>query len=209
LERYVAARDAGFDDWRNAVVLSFDDGYSDFSEIVMPLISELRLPVTLYVPAMFIERGIAPLTARAKATSDMRAMSWEQIGLALESGLVTIGSHSYAHTEYPTMSDDQIRTDIEQADQLFQKRLGFRPKHFCYPRGKWSLRTDAIVSARFSTAAITYEPRETPWSRHRIVRIPVRASDTMYYFQRRLAGSMDLEERLSSIVGGRQGRKAA
>lgn len=39
----------------NAVVLTFDDGYSDFYEIGLPVLLELRLPATLYVPTDFID----------------------------------------------------------------------------------------------------------------------------------------------------------
>jgi peptidoglycan/xylan/chitin deacetylase (PgdA/CDA1 family) len=39
---------------RNAIVLTFDDGYADFYELAFPVLKELNLPATLYVPTEFM-----------------------------------------------------------------------------------------------------------------------------------------------------------
>lgn len=43
---------------RHAIVLTFDDGYEDFYEFAFPVLKELALPATLYVPTDFVSGSL-------------------------------------------------------------------------------------------------------------------------------------------------------
>ena len=55
---------AGETPGRGTVVLTFDDGYRDNLEVVAPVLAELGLPATLYLPTAYISRGDSVMRSR-------------------------------------------------------------------------------------------------------------------------------------------------
>lgn len=98
-----------------SVVLSFDDGYLDNWTYVAPLLEKYSFCGTVFVNPEFVDpRDIVRKTIKdvweARATEkeiEVRGfMSWQELRLADEKGLLNVQSHAMSHTWYE--SSDEI-----------------------------------------------------------------------------------------------------
>lgn len=177
-------------------VLSFDDGYADFYENAFPLLREHGIPFTLYLTTGHIETG-EPLHPGD------RPLGWGQVEDMLASGLVTLGAHTHTHPDMRGLPRDQIEHEIGESNRLIELRTGEAPRHFAYPKGYWDENAEKVVSATYTTAVLgAGDPISQDTNPFRIGRVPVQRSDGHFFFKRKMARGMRLEERVRSLVKG-------
>ncbi|MFP5487505.1 MAG: polysaccharide deacetylase family protein, partial [Acidimicrobiia bacterium] len=185
-------------DPRPGVVLTFDDGTSDFTDVAVPLLVEHGVPATLYVATSFVEDGTefpwgAPPT------------SWAALRDAAATGLVTIGSHTHHHRLLDRMPVPEAADDLDRSIELIGDRLGAAPAHFAYPKAvPPSAPVEIEVRRRFASAALAGSRVNRPGDCDpgRLWRTPVQASDSFDQFAAKAAGGMRLEGVLRSAVAG-------
>jgi peptidoglycan/xylan/chitin deacetylase (PgdA/CDA1 family) len=79
-------------------------------------------------------------------------MTWEQIKEVGAEDFAIIGHHSHSH-EYLIDKDNNIFiSDIERANEIFFKNLGYMPNLFSYPFGEYSKFMRDYISQNFSYA---------------------------------------------------------
>lgn len=184
-------------------VLTFDDAYEDFYTHVMPLLRELQLPATLFVPTEFIDHPDRnPLSRAVPGAERLTPMSWDQLREAAAEPLVTLGSHTHTHPELPSLTDTQIEEEMQRSAERFQQELGFVPEHFAYPRGRWDSRVIDTIQPYCTTAtivggALASGKNARPYA---IPRVPVRRSDGWKWFVQRAQGRLALEDQLIGWV---------
>jgi len=177
-------------------VLTFDDGYEDMYRNAFPLLKEGSIPFTLYLTTRPIEEG-EPL-----APGD-RPLSWEQVGEMVETGLVTVGSHTHSHPDLRLLSPPEVEGELATADSLIERRIGVAPAHFAYPKGYWAPQAEEFVRSRYDTAVLgAGQPVTASSDRHRLHRVPVQRSDGFFFFVRKLRRGMRLEEWARSRLKG-------
>ena len=113
------------------LVLSFDDGYTDFYENAFPVLKELGLP--------------ANQNLIVKYTDEERPgyMNWQQVKELFDSGLVELGCHTYDKhqlvNERAMLSDaseQEVANDLKKAKERFARNLGFPPDILAWPYGE-------------------------------------------------------------------------
>lgn len=183
------------------VVLTFDDAYEDFFTRAFPLLSDLGLPATLYVPSGFVDRpDRVPVSIGDLDPSLLPPCSWDMLGRIQESPLMTLGSHTHTHRELPGLTDSEIEWELETALNRFQAELGSRPTHFAYPRGAWDDRSEQ-VAVRYHRHLAVIEGHaldRRSFLPERLPRIPVHRSDGLRWFGPKLRGRLDREEWLKT-----------
>lgn len=160
-------------DDRDAVVLSFDDGFQNFAEKAWPLLKHNDLPVTLFVAT---ERagGTNDWDGKAaKGIPSLPLMDWDTICGLVDKGLL-LGSHSRSHADLTQVSDEQLVDEVEGSADDIEKRTGVRPTSFCYPFGRRDERVQAQVARVYSHACTTelavIDPQSPP---HALPRLDV------------------------------------
>jgi len=178
-----------------AVVLTFDDGYLDFYTRVFPILVAYGLPAILFVTTGFVEDGI-PYPMVSNPDTVVRPVTWDMLGEMHESGLVSIGAHTHTHPILTELSDDQVADELGRPIECFQRRLGFQPKHFAYPRARCSTTVRQQVSQYYSSAVVGGGRPATSicFDRYRIPRVPVRRSDGWRFFRAKMRGWLMEEE---------------
>ena len=186
-------------DDRCAFVVTFDDAYEDFYTRVFPLLKELDLPATLYVPTGFLDNpDIPPISRSVREGYRLQPMGWSMLEEVARSRLVTIGAHTHSHRELPSLSDREIDEELGRSDDLLKERLGVVPQHFAYPRGAWDRRVEQLIRRRYRSAALVGGgaiSRSDP-DPFRLSRVPVLRSDSMRWFGSRIRGRLQYEERM-------------
>jgi peptidoglycan/xylan/chitin deacetylase (PgdA/CDA1 family) len=107
-------------------VITVDDGYRSFSAGAMPLLKKYGYRATLFVNTESVGGG--------------DYLGWEDLKNLLRDS-IEIGNHSHAHTQFLNISGAErlrrFRDDVQQAQDLFARHLGFRPDLFAYPYGEF------------------------------------------------------------------------
>ena len=187
---------------QDPVVVTFDDGTADFADVVMPILSEHRLPVTLYVATDFVERGVS-------FPHEGVPVSWAGLADAVSTGLLTVGSHTHTHALLDRLPAEEVDGELDRSIELIGQRLGVTADHFAYPKAvPGSAAAEAAVRRRFRSAALagTRANRYGATDPHRLARSPVQLADGMRWFERKLAGGMGLEDGIRRVLNrGRYG----
>ena len=177
---------------RPAVVLTFDDGTADFCDVAVPALVERGLPVTLFVATAFIDEA-------QTFPEDGVPASWAGLRDALATGLVTIGSHTHTHRLLDRVDGPTAADELDRSTGLLADRLGIDARHFAYPKALLgSPEAEAEVRRRFRTAAVagTHLNRWSSTDLHRLARSPIQVGDGLRWFERKVDGGLQLEDRL-------------
>jgi hypothetical protein len=181
-------------DGRRGVVITFDDGTRDFTDVVVPALEKHGLPATLYAATRFIDTGEefpwgAPPT------------SWPALRDAFAGGNVTIGSHTDTHLLLDRLDDEAIEDDLDRSIESISDAIGCRPRHFAYPKAvPGSPAAEIAVRRRFDTASLAASRVNRPGrvDLHRLWRTPIQRSDGFELFVQKANGGLRLEGEIRS-----------
>ena len=79
-------------------------------------------------------------------------MTWKQIKEVEENEFANIGHHSHTHEYLIDVSNEEFILDIETANKIFVKELGYIPSLFSYPFGEYSKFMKNYISKNFKYA---------------------------------------------------------
>ncbi|MEJ7582499.1 MAG: polysaccharide deacetylase family protein [Acidimicrobiales bacterium] len=182
------------------VVVTFDDGTTDFVDVAMPVLERHRIPATLYVATDFIEQ-------RRSFPHGGTPVSWSGLADACATGLIDVGSHTHGHRLLDRLPIGEVHDELERSIGLIGDRLGRRADHFAYPKAvPGSPDADLAVRLRFRSAALA-GTRTNPFGHtdpHRLARSPIQTGDGTRWFARKVAGGLGLEDRLRAVLNGRR-----
>jgi len=190
---------------RPRVVLTFDDAFLNFYDVILPILLARSFLATLYVPPGFVNGdGNHPLYAQRFA--HLGAMSWDQLREAVAAG-VEIGSHTYRHTNLARLPKPELIDEFHRSQAEIEEKLGVRPASVCYPEG---FVTGSVCRAagRFYESAVVGAGRPVSLRRRRssgdaptgagdllrLPRLPVRADMNAETLAAVLEQSISLEE---------------
>ena len=132
-------------------VLTFDDGFADLYDHVLPLLAERSMPAVVYVVA---DRQRADWMDWGPL-GPHRLLSWSQIAELAHAG-ITIGSHGRTHTDLRACSARRLDDEVRGSRRLIEDKLGEPVHHFCYPYGYVNeAAVHAVRRAEYTTACTT------------------------------------------------------
>ena len=80
-----------------------------------------------------------------QSLTQRESLSWEQLREMVESGLCTIGSHTYSHPALTRISEERIREELALSRQQIVEHLGVEPFYFSYPHSMESPEIQAFL----------------------------------------------------------------
>jgi peptidoglycan/xylan/chitin deacetylase (PgdA/CDA1 family) len=168
------------------VVVSIDDGYRDFYDAVLPTLARYRVPAILYLATGFVQgEEFAPSSG---------ALSWSQLRKCVDSGLVTIGSHTHSHCDLSRASESEAEMEITISKRLIESNLDVECKHFAYPWSYSSPAAERVARQIFHSAALNWNTnRGGRFDNHELGRTPILKSDSPMFFKAKLDGALDAE----------------
>ena len=141
-------------------VISIDDGAVDGYDNAAPIMENLGMRGSFFVTSG-VPGGLRP-----------GKIDWDQLRDLVARGHA-IGNHTETHQNLKVQPPDVIETEIEGAQQIFDDQLGFRPRTFAYPYGRYNDSAIAQVAASgfelaFTVHAGAREATDTPFTSKRI-----------------------------------------
>ncbi|MEA2520648.1 MAG: hypothetical protein QOI81_294 [Actinomycetota bacterium] len=188
---------------RDAVAVTFDDGYREVYTNAWPVLRDLDIPATVFLPTAFLQ-GASPAPIRAGgAPRGARPvpLSWGQVEEMTAAGSLEVGSHSVTHTDFDLLSRDEAEDEAARSKDVLEERTGERPELFAYPRAIVAHHDVVAAHYRYAVAADGLKNVEIG-SDGLITRTPVRASDGVFFFKRKLEGMRPLEDRVYERLRG-------
>jgi peptidoglycan/xylan/chitin deacetylase (PgdA/CDA1 family) len=121
-------------DEEDAVALTFDDGFLNFSMLAMPLLADLGLPATVFVVSDAVGTTNAWGGREEHGIPTLPLMGWKDLHSAHAAGF-EIGAHTRHHPDLTMVSGEQLEDETAGCvDRIFSE-LGKRPRTFAYPYG--------------------------------------------------------------------------
>ena len=120
------------------VLITIDDAFQSFYFEAWPYLKENKIPFILFV-------STEPVGRRGY-------MTWDQIREVESEEFAFIGHHSHTHNYLIDETNDQFILDIEKANVIFKKELGYIPNLFSYPFGEYSKFMRDYISKNFEFA---------------------------------------------------------
>lgn len=126
------------------VVLTFDDGFADFADTILPALLARRFRATLYVPTGYVGRTARWLRSCGEGARAM--LSWPALRDISREG-VEIAAHSHTHPQLDRLPAAEAADEVRRSRRLLEDRLGVAVDGFAYPFGYWSRAARAAVDA--------------------------------------------------------------
>ena len=123
----------------NPVLITVDDGFADFADHALPILTERNLPSTLYVTtgALSDQKQEAVLPpAPMLASTDLAG---------LEAAGVEIGAHTHTHRQLDLLRRQAIAEEASRSGSILAAALGHRVRSFAYPHGYWSMSVRRLI----------------------------------------------------------------
>jgi peptidoglycan/xylan/chitin deacetylase (PgdA/CDA1 family) len=120
---------------RGAAALTFDDGFASLYEHVLPVLAREKLPATVFLVAQTLTPAGQPVDwVDDPGTEPLRTLTLDQV-LEMQDAGVDFQSHSWAHRDLRSLSEEECVQDLRDSRELLSELLGRPVTLLCYPRG--------------------------------------------------------------------------
>lgn len=158
-----------------AVVLTFDDAFSDFSQHAFPVLMAANFVATLFVPSAYV--GSTSQWLIREGEERRPVMTWSEIRRVADAG-IEVGAHSHTHPQLDRLSKPALHAELSGSKALLESQLGQVMAAVAYPFGYHSRqvrRTARATGYSFGCAVgnRSANPQSDRWA---IPRLTVKAS---------------------------------
>ena len=120
------------------ILITVDDAFQSFYDVAWPYLKKNKIPFVLFVST--------------EPVGNNGYMTWDQIKEIDNESFAVIGHHSHSHEYLINKSDKYFIKDIETANLIFNKNIGYVPNLFSYPFGEYSEFMRNYISKNFTYA---------------------------------------------------------
>lgn len=152
---------------KKSILLTFDDGYSDFAANIYPTLSSFGFKATV-----FLITGLV---------NNPGYLSWDQVGQIASEGRVSFANHTWSHKNVKT-SPDILEKEVTTAQVQLGERGLNSPKVFSYPYGIDNNQSINYLSRLDYKLAFTTKPGSTLCKKLRLDLPRVRIGERKFDF---------------------------
>lgn len=175
------------------VTITFDDAFSDFYDLAYPIIQELSIPCTVFIPSGLIgkynewDSNMINYVRRKLMTS-------RQLKELARQGIVDFGSHSINHKSMSKLPIDEMIKEAVESKRTLEKILDYPITMFSYPFGHYSNVTTRILSEAGYEIAVTSRWGSQNSGKHilKLKRISFKERDKVSEIRDKIEGLYDI-----------------
>lgn len=173
---------------KKPVILSFDDGYEDNYQNLLPLLKKHNAHAVIYTLANRQLRNNA--WDMNNGEPEWPLMTDAQVKACHDSGLIEIGSHGINHQHLPQLSDHEVQQEICQSKRILEELISSEVVSFAYPYGDYSERETRFVkdSGYLFGIGTVNGPLQAAADRYRIRRITMFPQTKPLAFRKKTSG---------------------
>jgi glycosyltransferase involved in cell wall biosynthesis/peptidoglycan/xylan/chitin deacetylase (PgdA/CDA1 family) len=159
-------------------VVTFDDGYESVYRHAWPILKELNVPATVFLPTAYVDSPAAmPFDDWSGAGwQQAPAVAWRHLTTSQcreisADGLVELGAHTHTHQDF-CGRPEEFAHDLALNVETLASRFGLRSASFAFPFGRATPRMmrivrDAGLSCALTTVETLIDSRDAPfgWGR--------------------------------------------
>jgi peptidoglycan/xylan/chitin deacetylase (PgdA/CDA1 family) len=165
---------------RRLVGLTFDDGYVDFAEYVLPILVRYGFSATVFVVADLL--GSHNIWDPAGPRKEL--LTAGQVRQVADADM-EIGSHGLRHVLLPDVADADLAAEIAASRRILQQVSGQDVAGFCYPGGAVERRViEGVEHAGYDYACAV--GRSTLTGRHALPRSCIGDTDSPFWIRAKL-----------------------
>ena len=123
---------------KKEILITIDDAFKSFYIEAWPYLKKNKIPFILFVSTEPVGKN--------------GYMTWKQIKEIEKENFTSIGHHSHSHDYLIDGTRNEFILDIEQANEIFLRELGYIPNLFSYPFGEYSKFMRDYISKNFDFA---------------------------------------------------------
>jgi len=132
--------------------LTFDDSFENLLTNVVPVVTSLNFPVTIFVPTGCL--GATPCWLDVSHDDYGRVvMSVEQLQLLTSNTLVTFGSHTVSHPHLSTLAINDVIKELCDSKEILESLTGEVVTQLAFPHGDYD---DTVLNAAFEAGYRTF-----------------------------------------------------
>jgi peptidoglycan/xylan/chitin deacetylase (PgdA/CDA1 family) len=188
------------------VAVTFDDGYRDTLEVAAPILRELGVPATVFLPTGVLDGTAAYDWYRRRPAPP--AMTWDEVTALRRDGLIGVGSHSRTHPCLPALPEARVREELARSKARIERHTGAPVSSFCYPAGLYGTREVRLVAEAGYRAAVTCRNGINPGGAGlgELRRDLIGWRDDVERFALKLSGALDASGALTEAMQRRRSR---
>jgi peptidoglycan/xylan/chitin deacetylase (PgdA/CDA1 family) len=142
---------------RRTLAVTFDDAFESVATLAAPVLAELSLPGTVFVPTDYVGGSLSWPEVRQWADTEdageLRAMTWERLRALAASGW-EIGTHTCSHPHLSRLGFDAVVSELQRSRAMCKHQLGTACRSVAYPFGDANDRVrSAAAMAGYDAAA--------------------------------------------------------
>lgn len=144
---------------RRALAITFDDGFCSVFDRARPIMEDLGIPGTVFVPAGLIGQpgpmrwpGIDKWLG-TEFENELTPMTWDQLRTLQDAGW-EVGSHTVSHPRLTELDDEALADQLVNSRERCSRELGRPCRTLAYPYGNEDQRVqEAARDAGYAAAA--------------------------------------------------------
>lgn len=152
------------------VVLTFDDGFSDFRTVALPLLADRGYASTVFLVADFCGRA-NDWPGQPRSIPVFPLLGWSEIEEMARAG-VELGAHTRGHPRLDLLPPGDAEREVLESQDAIEQRIGRPVRSFAYPYGRSTAALREVVANHFaagcSTATGLVSPHSDPAALERV-----------------------------------------
>ena len=146
-----AAKKKGFP--KDAVVLTFDDGFHNFYTTAFPILEEYRFEATVFLVTDHCGKK-NDWAGNPPGLASEKLMSWSEVRELKLNG-IDFGAHTRTHPDLTRLSETQVKREMTESKDAIENAIGGMVTTFAYPYGKFNGCVREIAAQNFDAACST------------------------------------------------------
>ncbi len=128
--------------------LTFDDGFQNLLDNVIPFLKKENLPATIFIPTDYIGKQPKWLISSEIYEKDKSEFIMTEVQIKnLDKSLFSIGSHTCSHPYLSKLSKDEIKRELDESKKILESIVNYNINMLSFPHGDYSEKVIEIAES--------------------------------------------------------------